>query len=312
MKKIITIGCLVLFSKVQFAQNNPIFYGGQGDGFSMSSFTQNYMPKNYNGGEGDGFSMISFMPNYTPMNYNGGEGDGFSMVSFMPNYTPKNYNGGEGDGFSMISFMPNYTPKNYYGGLGDGWASSVIVLGVLPVELLSFTGHEVENTHVLDWKTSMELNSSHFVVEHSVNATSFAELGMITAAGESKVEKSYQFVNRKPLYGDNFYRLKMVDIDGKFKYSNVILLKYLKNNTSIAVYPNPTAEQLNVTIQGDTKNQQVQCQILDMQGKLLQNHEANLDGNTLTFDVSQYANGLYFMRIHFQNNTEIVKFRISK
>ena len=290
MKKILIIASFTLSSLLSFCQNNPIFYGGSGDGVNMASFIQNY----------------------TPNNYYGGESDGEYMASFIQNYTAKNYYGGESDGEYMASFIQNYTAKNYYGGAGDGWASSIIVLGVLPVELLSFTGQEVNNTHVLDWKTSMEINSSHFVIEHSTNATQFLELGMKDAAGNSKVEQKYQFVNKAPSYGNNFYRLKMVDIDGKFKYSNVILLKYLKNNSTIAVYPNPTADHLNVTIQGDTKNQKVQYQILDMQGKLLQQHEDSLDGNTQSFDVSQYANGLYFMKIHFQNHSEIVKFRISK
>ncbi|MCC6448836.1 MAG: T9SS type A sorting domain-containing protein [Chitinophagaceae bacterium] len=290
MKKFFLIGMATLSSMINNAQNNPIFYGGAGDGEDMASF----------------------IPSYTAKGYNGGVGDGEDMASFIPSYTAKSYNGGVGDGEDMASFIPNYTAKNYFGGIGDGWASSVIVLGVLPVELLSFTGHEVDNTHVLNWKTSMELNSSHFVIEHSTNAASFLELGMKDAAGNSKTEKEYQFINRTPKYGDNFYRLKMVDLDGKFKHSNVVLLKYLKNNTTIAVYPNPTAEQLNVVIHANEQNQKAQFQILDMQGKLLQQQESLVDGNTQSFNVSQYANGLYFMKINFQNHSEIVKFRIAK
>lgn len=291
MFKKIILGLIVLLSAMNIqAQNNAIFFGGSDDGWSGVSYVQVADQAIFLGGEDDGWSMANYIQ----------PGD---EAIFL---------GGEDDGWSMANYVQLGDEAIFLGGEGDGWATVVYPLGPLPVELLSFTGQVLNDTHVLDWSTSSEINSSHFVIEHSKNALNFLELGMQNASGNSSSAKSYSFTNKKPIVGNNYYRLKMVDIDGKSKYSNIILLKLLKDNSSIVLYPNPSANSINIDIISGNNTGNVSYQLLDVSGKIL--IQQNLENNTQSFkvDISSFANGLYFIKVNKNNGSEIIKFRISK
>ena len=291
MYKKIILGLIVLFASMNTqAQNNAIFFGGSDDGWSSGAYVQVADQAIFLGGEDDGWSMANYVQ----------PGD---EAIFL---------GGEDDGWSMANYVQPGDEAIFFGGEGDGWASVIYPLGPLPVELLSFTGRESENTHILDWSTSMESNSSHFVIEHSTNAANFYELGMKNAAGNSSVEKKYTFSNKKPALGNNFYRLKMVDQDQKFKFSNVVLLKVRKDNSTILLYPNPTANALNVELSGVSIGTKLEMSVMDASGKLLQTQSATFENQTFSLDVSSYSNGLYFMKISGNSFSEIVKFSIKK
>lgn len=333
MKQSIIIFILLL-TQTAFAQNNPIFFGGSGDGWSSASHMPVSNTTMNHGGSGDGWTAGSYQqPSNTTMNH-GGSGDGWNFSSHMPVSNATLYHGNSGDGYVMQNFLPvSPSPSNfgntgdgwaqnnhlpliaqtlYKGGQGDGWASNVIPLGPLPVELLSFTGKEWNGTHILNWVTSMELNSSHFVVEHSVNASFFSELGMVNAAGNSQVENKYSFTNRKPVTGNNFYRLKMVDADQQYKYSNVVLLRLLKDNGSLMVYPNPAANILNIEMTGMETGSKLKVEIVDAGGKLLKSEDYIYSNAPYSLDVAAYANGLYFLKISGTAYSELVKFSIAK
>ncbi len=291
MYKKIILGLIVLLSAMNTqAQNNTIFFGGSDDGWSSSSYVQVADQTIFLGGEDDGWSMANYLQ----------LGD---EAIFL---------GGEDDGWSMANYLQTGDEALFLGGEGDGWASVIYPLGPLPVELLSFTGRESENIHILDWSTSMELNSSHFVLEHSLNATNFFELGMRNAAGNSSVEKRYTFSNKKPSIGNNFYRLKMVDLDGKFKYSNIVLLKVRKDNSTVLAYPNPTASMLNIEMNGIAIGTKLEMTLIDAAGKLLMKQNYTFENQLYTIDVSTYSSGLYFLKINGNAFSEIMKFSIKK
>ena len=334
MKKII-LAFLLMYTPMIYGQNNAIFYGGSGDGWSMGSYLQtsnttmnhggigdgwhatSYLQTSNStlnhGGVGDGWSAVSYLQSSNTTMNHGGIGDGYSFNSFMPNATISSYYGGDGDGWAKSNHLPALNQVLYKGGEGDGWASNVLPLGpILPVTLLSFNGKDINGNHLLDWTTTMEINSSHFIIEHSVDATVYRELGMVNAAGNSSTERNYNFVNTKPVMGNNFYRLKMVDIDLQYKYSNVILLKLLKDHISMMVYPNPTANYLNIEINGMALGTPLQIEVLDAGGKLLKLESLKVNQQAYSLDVSAYSNGLYFLKIKGESFAELVKFSISK
>lgn len=311
MKNIILF--ILLFSlQKAFSQNNPIFFGGNGDGWSMTSYLQTSNTTMNHGGAGDGWSKSTYLQASNTTLHHGGVGDGWSTASHLAASNTTMNHGSSGDGYAMINFMPNAITPSYWGGEGDGWASNVIPLGPLPVELLSFTGRDSNEKHVLNWVTALELNSSHFVVEHSINALTFAELGMRDAAGNSSSEQKYTFTNLKPALGSNYYRLKMVDIDQKYKYSNVILLKLLKDHSSFSFFPNPAANMLHIEFSGVAAGTVMQLEVLDAGGKILTRKDHIYDNTTLSVNISSYANGLYFLKIQSGSISEIVKFSIQK
>jgi hypothetical protein len=86
----------------------------------------------------------------------------------------------------------------------------------LPVRLKSFDGYPEGGLVNLNWATTEETNSDYFGIEHSLNAKNWRSIGKVTALGESKKLKDYQFKHNQPVSGVNYYRLKMVDKDRTF------------------------------------------------------------------------------------------------
>jgi hypothetical protein len=112
--------------------------------------------------------------------------------------------------------------------------------GPLPVELTSFTALATgEGIIQLTWSTASQLDFSHFEVEHSMNAEDWDVLTTITGEGTTSYKKDYQFNHLFPGHGKNYYRLKMVDLDGTYEYSFVEVVSFALGKR-ISVSPNPT------------------------------------------------------------------------
>lgn len=96
-------------------------------------------------------------------------------------------------------------------GIGNGTA--------LPIELLSFTAEPIDKTVSLKWITASESNNSHFIIERSRNTNTIEEIARVEGAGYSNIIRNYQTLDEKPLDGISYYRLKQIDFDGQFSYS---------------------------------------------------------------------------------------------
>ncbi|TAE44537.1 MAG: BspA family leucine-rich repeat surface protein, partial [Cytophagales bacterium] len=107
----------------------------------------------------------------------------------------------------------------------------------LPITLLSFEGKRTnENNVLLQWKTATELNNKGFEVQKSNNVIDFKKITFVDGAGNSSVIKNYSLNIQNS--DDMYYRLKQIDFDGSFSYSNIIFVKGIEN--IVNVYPNPT------------------------------------------------------------------------
>lgn len=138
----------------------------------------------------------------------------------------------------------------------------------LPVEITSFSASKSNGGVLLNWETSSEINSSHFVIERSTDANDFNEIGVVMASVNSKTTNNYSFIDAKPS-SKNYYRLKLVDADGKFAYTNIISVLFDNtNDLEIMVYPNPSTSDFNVKlITGSTLP--VNIKLFDMSGRLV-------------------------------------------
>jgi hypothetical protein len=92
----------------------------------------------------------------------------------------------------------------------------------LPVKLFYFTGKKVENYSQLDWATAIEIDNEKFVVERSGDGVHFEAIGSVKGAGNTTVRQDYQWLDKTPLSGWNYYRLKQVDFDGDIEYTNTL------------------------------------------------------------------------------------------
>lgn len=176
--------------------------------------------------------------------------------------------------------------------------------GVLPIALVNFKGSLSGNIVTLNWETVSEVNNKGFHVERSTDGVNFHEIGFVASKalnGNSSLLLNYSIIDSKPLNGDNFYRLKQEDNDGKYTYSNIILLKV---NTAYEfkmkqVYPNPVKNVLNVYVESQTADKVV-ISIFDANGKIVKRSSENLQAgnNNYQINVATLPAGNYFIQLN--------------
>lgn len=141
---------------------------------------------------------------------------------------------------------------------------------VLPLQLLNFSGSLVDDDALLKWSTANEHNTSHFIVERSLDGLHFVSLASVNTVGNGSGVANYNFkdtsISSIPFL-NIFYRLKEVDKDGKLNLSNVIIITF-KNTKTILIYPNPAKRTINVLFNKPGNNISY-VKIYSMSGKLV-------------------------------------------
>lgn len=170
---------------------------------------------------------------------------------------------------------------------------------VLPVELLYFTGKAQDEDVLLEWKTASEINNSHFEVERSTNGLEFSTIGTVEGSGTTVEQQYYDFLDKNPAIGKNYYRLRQVDFDGSFEYTNVIMIEFNKEgvvatSVQVSAFPNPTIDILNIK----TKNLDIQgYQIFNSLGQLIMEQQSLDSDNLHQINVKTLASGTYFIQL---------------
>lgn len=146
---------------------------------------------------------------------------------------------------------------------------------LLPVELVSFRLNPCDNKSVmLSWTTAREFNTSHFIVERTNQERSFTAIGIVNAVGFSHNINTYSYNDLEAIDANTYYyRLKIVDFDGTYSYSNTIALSFIQESTPITVYPNPVKPGNVITI--DTEQDLHNVTISDISGRMALPLEAN-------------------------------------
>lgn len=162
-------------------------------------------------------------------------------------------------------------------------------LNVLPLKLIRFAGIASQNYNQLNWETENQINSDYFVVEKSTDGVSFLPIGNVVA--KQTVNATYEFKDHNLFTSGNstatFYRLKMVDKDGRFEYSNVLKLENAASK-KLSIYPNPVTNKL--TIATNKKDDAVITNSLGQTIKII-----NLFKGITNVNVSTWANGVYYI-----------------
>ena len=159
----------------------------------------------------------------------------------------------------------------------------------LPLTLISFTATKTGNNGVkLDWSSSEEINTSHFVVEYSTDGASYEAAGSVPAGGSGNHQYSFTTgVLKESL--TYYFRLKMVDIDGTFKFSAINRIDNSNATINLAVYPNPSSGTINIS---SAKKQS--AIIANNSGRMVKS--ISLIKGTQMVDISTLATGVYFIK----------------
>jgi Secretion system C-terminal sorting domain len=174
--------------------------------------------------------------------------------------------------------------------------------GPLPVTLLHFNGNHVNNSVQLNWQVENEINLARYQVERSTDGISFTVIGTVVSRA-SATSNAYNFDDKfLPASETIYYRLKMADVDGRYKYSNIIRLALngLVQN-KIVVSPNPVTSRFTLQYQSPV-NEQVQLQLLDMKGSIVKQQY---------FRVSKGVNQLYIETGHLPSGTYLLKLLVN-
>lgn len=297
MKKIFN-AVLVCLSPCLYAQNNPIFFGGAGDGCHMTSSLSTYMHPAAKGGSGDGYNLSSSLSTYTNPSNRGGSGDGWKFVYNVVSYAYPAGKGGSGDGWNTKNTNPTFSFPAMHGGAGDGWAASYTPMGPLPVTLIAFEATKEEQRTRLDWATSMERNSSHYVIERSRDAVSFELLTQLPSENNPQ-GASYRAWDPHPWPGYTYYRIKMVDIDGKFKYTPTrhVIFDYSETEQWVKVFPNPSTGLVNLEFSTMQEDQEFILNVTNQFGQVVYQDRMNPKFRR-HYDFSFLPKGVYYIQLH--------------
>jgi hypothetical protein len=183
--------------------------------------------------------------------------------------------------------------------------------GALPVTWLTFDGNYLGEAIQLSWSTGSEENNSHFEVERSLDGSDWEVINTVTGAGTSSQVNTYQSIDENPHQTINYYRLKQIDFDGAFDYSKTIVMsKELSKSFNLNVFPNPAKDHITVSWSKSHRNGRLE--ITDLNGRVLQSLGTDQEGNMHRFDLSNYDQGVYFVRFATDNFTSTKKVVVYK
>ena len=178
------------------------------------------------------------------------------------------------------------------------------VVAPLPVEFLNFDARQNDNTVILHWATATEVNNKGFEVERSRDGRQWEKLGFINGFGTSSDTHNYKYIDKTPLSGTNYYRLRQVDFDGNFDYSEVKSVRLNSNKPSVQLYPNPANHFVKISgLPVETSSIQITNQFGQVMFSKIISYE-------VTLNIEDWTSGVYV--VYFNNNHEKQAFQFVK
>jgi hypothetical protein len=176
----------------------------------------------------------------------------------------------------------------------------LVACGLLPVEMTYFKGQSEQGSVLLSWQTATEKNNAWFEIEHKAEGSeAFSQVGKVAGKGDATTLNDYSFRHTQPAPGTNYYRLKQVDFDGQFEYSDIVGVAGPRQ-AELSVFPNPTVGL--VTVRGLKEEESRSAVVRDFAGREVLREDLT-ERNFI--DLSSQPNGVYFIEIQTQNQKVI-------
>ena len=181
----------------------------------------------------------------------------------------------------------------------------------LPVLLNSFEVNQQGNTNIIKWVTESEINMKWFDVERSNDGIKFERIGTLLAKRASGLG-NYQFEDKNHIAGYNYYRLKMIDIGGEYKYSFIVRVFTGKwGNNDLLVAPNPVVNNFVIIGSNFSKTEKIKIRLLGMNGKVIitQTEQARPGYNSFKIDnLQQIPAGIYLVEVTDTDGKRVARF----
>lgn len=197
------------------------------------------------------------------------------------------------------SISGTFDAENIPSGFVLEYTSNTVSLmaSALPVEFLSFEVLAQPRDVLLKWQTALEIKSDLFIIEHSRDGQNFIAIGEVQAAGNSSSIQDYQFTHDTPGSGVNYYRLRQLDLDGSFDYSDLRYVNFYNFNKDITVYPNPTLGNVIIKNQSD---KELTITVRELSGKIVYVRKGVVSG-AISMDLTHLPKAMY--TLEFKDDT---------
>jgi type IX secretion system substrate protein len=320
-----------------------LLYSGSGsviaDGAAGPGVTQTYTPAQTDaaggGGGGGTIVLVTINAGATVLgsitaSAKGGTG------GYMTTYYNHGPGGGGGGGYiytngtlgstAVSGGLQGFTRSGSSGGLinntyntSPGANGMVVTLsgapafycGVLPVVLTSFTAAVNTGSVNLYWHIENEIGFSYFEIEFSTDGINFSPIGSVNYLNNVP---DYHFIHESPQPGKNFYRLRLVDMDGKYTYSNILPVNIGSNENELLIYPNPVSNYISLQLHSDSR-QLITVVIFDNVGqRLIYKNILAEKGDNYIFlpDVKNLPSGIYLIKVNTGSKMFVEKFVVEK
>ena len=189
--------------------------------------------------------------------------------------------------------------------------SSTIILGPLPVEF-SYFNAVVKRDEIVElyWATATEENNARFVIQHSDDGKTFTDLGGIAGSGTTTSTSHYTYLHDTPFIGSNYYRLKQVDLNGSYAFSEVINVNLRKENAlDITTYPNPFTDQLFFRLK-TVSELPVEITLYNTNHQAVAYTRIEPQNAKTSLSLSLLAPGFYIVKVkarHFHYSSKVLK-----
>jgi hypothetical protein len=213
-------------------------------------------------------------------NFNQGTAGGNNSGETTLNDLHSNNNDGTLTNFTLSGSTSNWVTSV----AGISGSCSNVMCSALPVDLIEFAGNVYNKGVNLKWITANELNNLGFDIQKSNNGRYWQVIDFIEGKGTTNEINEYQYQDSNPYSGINYYRLRQIDYDGQYNYSDIAIVRYEGNGES-SIYPNPATSEVTITITEPTT-----LQIMDVYGRVLINQ--NIPEGQNTINLSELPVGI--------------------
>lgn len=169
---------------------------------------------------------------------------------------------------------------------------------IFPVELVSFDAENIDNNKAkLSWTTATEINNSHFDIQRKVEDKAWETIGRVDGNGTTSQRIDYTFFDEEVPQGSVYYRLKQVDFDGGFDFSDVEFVRFgAKFDDDLVLFPNPVQDAFTLSF-SDSSYEIEEVELLDMSGRSLMKKIIDEPINEQTINVEHLVKGMYLVKV---------------
>lgn len=235
-----------------------------------------------------------------------GSGLNIDLTTYTPGtYTIEIYYRVPGNKNGTTDCPDNVWDNN--GGNQTNYTMSFTISANMPIDLVKFNAEKINTGIKLSWLTSQEVNTDFYEIQRLIEGEGFKSIGEVKGSGTSFKQNQYVFLDNHPSNGINIYRLKQIDLDGSFNYSDVVSAKYYDNETPKLIIT-PTLATNDIVCELYNINYEGRIVIVNSLGRVIKQELAAKNVNKISVDISDLERGQYFLSYISSEFKETQKF----